>query len=94
MKEQYLAQFQNGFCEKNVWLNAKTYLSYNESRFCKTKKEAEEWLNKVIKESQKLATKKHTLGKPPFSIESEPDEKHLVVNTRIRKRIVSEWEEV
>ena len=94
MKEQYLAQFQNGFCGKDNWLNAKLYLKYDENKFCKTKEEAQEWLDKVIKDGQKLATEKHVMGNPPFSIESQPDEKNLVTNTRIKRRYVSEWEEV
>ena len=93
-KEQYFAQVQNGFCEEGTWLNAKTMITLDKGRYCKTKEEAQEWIDKAIKNGQRLATKKHVLGTPPFSIESDPDEKHLITATRIRKRMVTEWEEV
>lgn len=92
MKEQYLAEIQNGYCKEGEWWNAKYMLSM-EGRYCKTKEEAQEWINKAIENGQRLATKKHVMGTPPFSIEFQPNEKDLVKATRIRKRMVTEWEE-
>ena len=92
MKEQYLAEVRNGFCKENEWWNAKVMHS-TEGRYCKTKEEAEKWIQKAVEQGQRLSTEKHVLGTPPFSIESGPDEKNLIVDTRIRKRMVSQWEE-
>ena len=93
MKEQYLAQVQNGY-SKGEWWNAKTMLTTEGGRYCKTLEEAQSWIDKAVSKGIELATKKHVMGTPPFSIESEPDEKNLITNTRIRKRKVTEWEEV
>ena len=93
MKEQFIAQIQNGYCAEGEWWNAKLMYS-TEGRYCKTKEEAQQWIDKAVKKGQELAMNKHVIGKPPFSIESGPDEKNLVTNTRIRKRMVTQWEEV
>lgn len=92
MKEQYLAEIQNGYSE-GKWWNAKTMLS-TEGRYCKTLKEAKSWIDKAVERGIRTAEKGHTLGKPPFSIFTEGSEKDLVTATRIRKRKVTEWEEV
>ena len=95
MKEQFLAQYQNGFSEnENCWYNAIWEQSGYKKRYATTASEAKLALEKAMKKGQELATKKHVLGTPPFSIESEPDEKHLVTRVRIRRRQVTEWEEV
>ena len=93
MREQYLAQYQDGFCKDDEWWNAKAMQTLN-GRYCKSLQEAQEWIDKAVKNGQRLATHKHILGNPPFSIESEPNEQHLVKATRILKRMVTEWEEV
>jgi len=98
MKEQYLAQVQDGFCSTDQWYNAKKWSDtsnmFNGACYCETLDEAKECIEKCVRRGQKLATEKHVMGTPPFSIESDPDERHLIVNTRIRKRMVTEWEEV
>ena len=93
MREQYLAQYQNGFCKDDQWYNAKKVDDLFNSRYCKSLEEAQGWIDKAIKKGQRLATQKHVMGTPPFSIESEPDEMCLVTRTRILKRQVTEWEE-
>ena len=94
MREQYLAQIQNGYCKEGEWWNAKTMLTTEGGRYCKTKEEAQQWIDKAIKKGQYNSTHKTHIGTPPFSIESEPNEKDLVVATRIRVRQVSEWEDI
>ena len=89
MKEQYLALIQNGYCKEGEWWNAKLMFAA-EGRYCKTKEEAQSWINKAIEKS----TKKHIIGTPPFSIESNPTEKDKIIATRIKVRKVTEWEEV
>ena len=89
MKKQYLAQIRNGWCKENEWWNAKTMFT-TDGRYCKTKEEAEMWIQKAIDKS----TKTHIMGTPPFSIESRPSEKDKILETRIRVREVTEWEEV
>ena len=93
MKEQFLAQIQNGYCKEGEWWNAKAMLS-TEGRYCKTKEEAQQWIDKAVKKGQQSAIKGTTIGTPPFSIYNKPDEKDLVIATRIRVRQVSEWEDV
>ena len=88
MRRQYLAQIQNGWCEKDEWWNAKTMFTTN-GRYCKTKEEAQGWIDKAIEKS----TKKSVMGTPPFSLEIEPKEKDKITATRIRVREVTEWEE-
>ena len=48
------------------------------------------WIQKAIDKS----TKAHIMGTPPFSIESRPSDKDKILETRIRVRQVTEWEEV
>lgn len=101
MKEQYLAQIQNGYCKENEWWNAKMMMltdedmkNGNTGRYCKTLEEAKQWIDKAVRKGQRLATHKNVIGTPPLSIESAPNEKNLVINTRIKKRLVTEWEDV
>ena len=89
MKTQYLAQVQNGYCKKDEWWNAKMMCS-TKGRYCESLDEAQMWINKAIEQS----TKKHVIGTPPFSIESMPTDKDIIINTRIRKRQVTNWEEI
>lgn len=93
MKKQYLAEIRNGYCKEGEWWNAKTMMS-TEGRYCKTKEEAQQWIDKAVKKGQHNAMYGSHLGTPPFSLYSEPNEKDLVVETRIRVRQVSEWKEV
>lgn len=101
VKEQYLAEVQNGYCKEGEWWNAKMMTLTDEemksgvsSRYCKTKEEAQQYIDRAVRRGQKSAMYGSHLGTPPFSLYSEPNEKDLIINTRIRKRQVSEWEEV
>ena len=97
MKEQYLVQYQNKFLErKGMWMNAVLMHSKENKRYASSLKEAQEYLDKAIKHGQRLATKGSTqeIGHTGLGISVEPNEEMLVTNTRIRKRQVTEWEEV
>lgn len=101
VKEQYLAEVQDGYCEEGKWCNAKMMTLTDEEmksgvspRYCKSKEEAQQYIDRAIRKGQKRAMYGSHLGTPPFSLYSEPNEKDLITNTRIRKRQVSEWEEV
>lgn len=97
MKEQYLVQFQDKWNEeKNRWANAVLMLTGGDKRYASTLEEAQSYLDRVIKERQKMATKGYTqeIGKSGLGVTFEGNEGMLVVNTRIRKRQVTEWEEV
>ena len=87
-KKQYLAQIQNGWCEEGDWWNAK--MMFSTGRYCKTKEEAQQWIDKAIEKS----TQRSIIGTPPFSLESDPCEKDRITATRIRVREVTDWEEV
>lgn len=99
MKEQYLAEIRNGYCKEGEWWNAKMMMLTDKDikdgkggRYCKAKEEAQQWIDKAVKKGQQIAMNGHHLGTPPFSIYSEPSEKDLVIETRIRVRQVSQWE--
>lgn len=94
MREQYLAQIQNGYCKEGEWRNAKKMLTTEGGIYCKTKEEAQQWIDKAVKKGQRSAMNGTHIGTPPFSLYSEPNEKDLVVATRIRVRQVSEWEDI
>ena len=97
MKEQYLAQFQ---CEidakENRWLNAVWMGSNGEKRFADTLEEAQLYLDKMIQRGINHSKYGDTqeIGNSGLGISVEPSNILLVVNTRIRKRKVTEWEEV
>lgn len=99
MKEQYLVQYQTKWdVEKGEdrWWNAVWLQSGCNKRYASTLKEAQEYLNKAIQNGEKNATKWTTqeIGHSGLGISFEPNEGMRVVNTRIRKRQVTEWEEV
>ena len=97
MRKQYLAEIQNGYCKENDWWNVAVMLSEPPEeyhRYYKTLEDAQAGIKKAVEKGQELATKKHVMGTPPFSIESAPSEKNLVTATRIRVREVSEWETI
>lgn len=93
MKEQYLAEIQNGYSD-GKWWNAKTMQTTEGGRFCKTREEAKSWIDKAVQRGIQTAEKGHTLGTPPFSIYTKGSEKDLVTASRILRREVTEWEEV
>ena len=97
MKEEYLAQFQ---CEAEVrnnrWLNAVWLGSGCNKRYADTLEEAQMYLDKMVQRG--IQHSKHgdtqEIGNTGLGISVEPSNILLVVNTRIRKRQVTEWEEV
>ena len=94
MRDQYLAQVRNGYCKEGEWWNAKTMQSFENGRYCKTLEEAQMWIDKAVQKGIKTSQHGSTIGNPPFSIYNEPSEKDLIIETRIKKRQVTEWEEV
>ena len=99
MKEQYLAQYQikwDAEKKEDRWLNAVWLLSGCEKRYADTLEEAQEYLNKAIQNGERNATKCRTqeIGRSGIGISLDPNEGLRVVKTRIRKRQVTEWEEI
>ena len=96
MKEQYLVQYQNKFMEKEGrWYNAVWLHSGCKKRYADTIEEAKMYLQKAIDDGIRKATKtqcQHIAN--GIGISTEPDEDMLVTKTMIRKRYVTEWEEV
>ena len=101
MKEEYIPEYQHNY-EPGVWRNAApAYFSNNlgimNRRYCSTLKEAKAALREV---------KDHFNGKPrtetqfcgSIGITSHTDSKAakelMISKTRIRKRMVTEWETV
>ena len=93
-KYQYLAQFKDGYAAKNGrWLNAKMCMG-GDSNYCESEEEAGRWLKKAIELGLKYSKKGSTIAVNGIGISTDPSNMHLVVGTRIRKRKVTEWEEV
>ena len=96
MKEQYLVMYQNKFMEKEErWINAVWLHSGCKKRYAETIEEAEMYLQMAIDDGVRKATKiqyQHVAN--GIGITTEQNEDMLVTNTKIRKRYVTEWEDV
>lgn len=97
MKEQYLVQYQTKWSEeRDTWMNAVWMQSGCEKRYANTLEEAQRYLDKAIARGERDATRGSTqeIGHSGLGISFEPNEGLRVTKTRIRKRKVTEWEDV
>lgn len=91
MKEQYLAQMRIKNLWNEEWLNASSM--EGGKRYLATKEEAEEAIKK-IKAKYDGTEKTEVVKVGVMGVSSKIGADKKVIETRIRRRYVSEWEEV
>ena len=95
MKEQYLVKAQCKFDEgTDNWFNVVYLLSNCEKRYASSLEEAKMWLDKAIQRGIDNQKHGHTNVVNGIGISTEPSNGLIIVKSQIKKRQVTEWEEV
>lgn len=95
MKEQFQALCQFKYDEgTDKWCNVVYLLSNCEKRFADTLEEAQMWIDKAIQRGIDRSKHSQTQSIKGIGITTEANDGLLVVKTKIKKRKVTEWEEV
>ena len=97
MKEQYLAQVQFQWQTedgKDEWWNARFVEgTMKQGRYFDNLESAQRCIRNVIKSNKQMSVVQHS-GLISVELTDRDIKRTSIVNTRIRKRLVSEWEEI